>query len=622
MLRRFIRSYCLALSLCACTVAPAKVDYQDGTLAEVNDPDVSSAEVQDTHPASHGKFYAIEAVSAFAAKIAADGSVVARVCGAVLDPNDPTLPAEPGPGEANGFEVTANFISSNLDHPPCPGDQDTAIKEGETIEGTPLKVGNGVTADNFQFTQRCDSANSDKAPCNAGAQTLSANAVSYRNIAGRCDPTLLEATRLNIALVIDNSGSMKGNVDKETHEEDAAGTFDPSPQPLTNVASDWNGYRFNAVESFIASLNSSDRVIGYLAGEAGPQVASSDSFICSGSNTPADDGPCRPEDAKTCPSPGTCDMDPTMANDSYAIGLENAECLAFGADPSKRIDLNNGLELRRNSANGRAALWQTIDTAFSVLVGGNTKCPTSGLSARHIIVINDGPDTCVDSDDFAYTSLKNMDTSGKCRVKCANSDVGWRNLVVKMAKSSYPVHVHFIQFQAPGYKDPDPRQVEMACRTDGTYQFITSENFNKSAGTDFSNALTRAVARARNGLSGTWRVGFKSPTPLPTGELMAIDGDLVFTDTKFASLDPAVTKLSPDSWRFTANGAEDRRALMRIACTTDSDCGGTNTCAAKHCGEGGVCRVAAAPNGRPCPGGTCSKGTCVAGEKCADAIKP
>ncbi len=580
------------------------------------------------------KFYAIEAVTAFPAKIDANGHVVGRVCGAPLDPADPSLPAEPGPSEANGMEVTANFMSSSLNKPACPDDKDNSIKEGELINLTRVRtdVPATVSVGNFQFSARCVGAQSDLSPCGAAAQTIDAKSVVYKNIADRCNPAQDEATRINIALVLDNSGSMKGNVDKETLKEDAEGNYDPATPPLTNVASDWSGMRFTAATNFIESLNAKDRVVGYLYDENGPKVAASDSFICNGSGDPATEGAaCRPDNAGSCPAPGTCDQDPTQTIDSYNVALASAQCLAFGSDQSKRIDLENGIDLKRNTATGRASLWKTIDNAFTFLAGGGADCPDGSfgpLGAMHIVVVTDGPDTCVDGDDFSYMSLKNNDTLGKCRVKCATADVKWKETLIKMAKLNYPVHVHFVQFQAPGYKDPDPRMMEMACRTDGTYQFINSENFNKSAQQDFSDALARAVNRVRNGLSGTWRVGYQwasinTESEFPKGAIRAVDGDFVFNDAKFASLDPAVHDLDPSSWRFTVNGQEDRRVVMRIPCTADADCGGTDSCGANHCGDGGVCVTVQAPNGEPCgTNGTCRNGTCTAGQKCVDAIKP
>jgi hypothetical protein len=643
---------------------------------------------------SDRKFYAIEAVSVFPAQFDSNHKFVGRVCGGPLLGADgkevvPTGPdglpvVEPAANSANGMEVTANFISSSLNKPACSDDQDTSIKKGESIEQTALTVPNTVSVGNFQFGARCTSAVhlasaqttcttdaqcddgsqctddtceptvctadldcGSAGPCVSGnctvkscvhkpqssAQTISASTVQYKSIAGRCDPNAVEDTRINVALVIDNSGSMKGNIDAETYKEDADGKYDPAPQPLTGVASDWFGYRFNAAEAFISSLNPNDRVIGYVYDELGVKVASSDSFICTGTGNPQfDNNQCRPEDPGTCPSPGTCDSDPTLTNDSYSVGLEGAECLAFGSNESSRIDLANGLELKRNGASGRGPLWKTIDTAFTFLNEGRDACQFS-VKAKHIVVMADGPDTCVDSDEFSYMSLRNKDTSGICRTKCATSDVKWRELMIKMASLNYPVHVHFVQFQAPGYKEPDPRMIEMACRTDGTYQFINSENFNKSAQNDFSNALTRAITRVRNGLAGTWRVGFEwtsitSEQEFPKGGLRAMDGDFLFTNNKFESLDPAVNKLAPDAWRFTQNGAEDRRALMRIPCSSDADCGGAGgSCGANHCGEGGECRVDQAPNGEPClatggAAGTCRAGACLAGQKCNDAIKP
>ncbi len=577
------------------------------------------------------KFYAIEAVTAFPAQIDASGKVVGRVCGAALDPSDPSLPPEPAPSAANGFEVTANFVASSLWHPACADDQDTAIQDGELINLRPVSASgaHALPPSDFTFALRCSGTVGDLSGCTTPEQDLIASGISYHRFAKRCDPADLPGTSVNVALILDNSGSTKGNVDKETLKEGPDGGYDPALAPLTTVASDWHGARFDAAQMLISGLNTHDRVVGYLFDENGPHIASSDAYICTTDDFSFSGAWCHPDDPTTCPAPGTCDQDPTEANDSYAGSLDGAQCKAFGASSAQRADLANGIGLKRYGATGRAPLWQAVSTAFEFLSSGGSACPDAAfgaLQAMHIVVLTDGPDTCTDGDDFSYQSLKNSDTSGKCRVPCAGSTVAWHDLLVKMAKAGYPVHVHFIQFQAPGYKDPDPRMLEMACRTDGTYQFINSENFNKSTSSVFADAIARAENRVRNGLAGTWRVGFKWPAQteplLATGQLAAIDGDFRFTDTQFQSLDPAVHDLGPDAWRFTINGDEDRRALLRTPCTSDGDCGGTTSCAAKHCGEGGVCRSDPAPNGEPCPGGTCRNGACIAGATCADAVKP
>ncbi len=589
------------------------------------------------------KFYAIEAVTAFPAAIDAQGKVIGRVCGApLLDTNgqppvgdaDGQPVVEPAPADANGFEVTANFMSSSLVKPACASDSDNSIKEGELVNLTRVQTTTPatVTVGNFEFDARCVASQTDLSGCTDAAVPLQASSVVYKNIVNRCDPGNVQGTLVNVALVMDNSGSMKGNVDKNTLKEDAEGYYQPSTPPLTNVASDWSGLRFNASTSFIDSLNANDRIVGYLFDENGPSIASSDSYVCDGSGNPSFDGAaCRPDNPSSCPAPGTCDQDPTQTNDSYKIALADAECLAFGSNSGKRLDLENGIDLKRNTATGRASLWKTIDNAFSFLAGGGANCPDGSfgaLNGMHIVVVTDGPDTCVDSDDFSYTSLKDP-TSGKCRTKCATADATWKALVLRMAKARYPVHVHFIQFQAPGYKDPDPRMMEMACRTDGTYQFINSENFNKSASSGFSDALARAVNRVRNGLSGTWRVGYKwtsipTESEFPKGAIRAVDGDFVFADSKFDSLDPAVHELDVNSWRFTINGEEDRRVLMRMPCASDADCGGSgDNCSANHCADGGVCISVPAPNGEPCgTNGTCRNGACTAGQTCTAAIAP
>ena len=568
------------------------------------------------------KFYAIEAVTAFPAKLdLQDGHVIGRVCGAPLNPSDPTLPLEPGPDDANGFEVTANFVASSLGDAPCAGDQALAVNEGELIDLKPVVTGEGgtITPANFAFALRQVGLPAEQTVANV-ATPLPATAVRYAKTGGRCDP-VNEGTWQDVALIIDNSGSMKGNVDKPTRKEDAEGFYTPTVTTLTSIASDWSSLRFNAARSFTDQLNPKDRVVGYVFDENGPKVASSDSFICNGTGKPGfDNAPCRPEYPETCPSPGSCEQDPTQTRDEYNVPVANAECLAFGASRWQRNDLANGLDLRRNAATGRANLWKSVDNAFRFLSGGGANCPDGPFGphgAMHIIVLTDGPDTCTDGDDFSYLSLADP-TNGKCRTKCAGADIAWHDLLIQMAKLKYPVHVHFVQFQAAGYKQPDPRMMEMACRTGGTYQFINSEDFNKSSSQEFADALARAVNRVRDSLAGTWRVGFRwpsDPDPLPVGQLRALDGDFVFTNPQFPSLDFAVHKLMPDAWRFAVTAPEDRRALLRRACTTDAQCGAADSCAVGHCGEGGLCAVEVAPDGRPCDAagqaGRCHGGKCV-----------
>ena len=595
------------------------------------------------------KFYSIEAVTAFPVKIGDNGEVLGRVCGAALDPTDQDLPAELAPSDANGLEVVSNFISTNLTKPACANDQDNSIKENELINLTRVRTGSPATVgpQNFELQVGCVTTPGDVATCDQSAkETISAASVRYENIASRCnpDPDLLEGSKINVALVIDNSGSMKGAVDQVLYKEDAQGHFNPAAQ-FKDLASDWDGARFAAAKDFVASLNTTDRAVAYYYDELGVHVAASDSYICNSPGSGDDGQPCGRLDGTGvgCGDSGaTCDPDPSHASsDTYtANSFPWQQCHAFGANSQTRGDLVNGIDQKaQNAADGRGSLWKAIQQAYTFLQNGgsaSTDCDGSGgsLNAMHIVVLTDGPDTCVDGDDFSYVDMKK--NNGTCRPTCASADAKWKELVKKMAKDGYPVHVHFVQFQAMGYKQPDARMLEMACRTDATYQFINSENFNKSKPDDFTHAISKAVNRVRNGLSGTWRVAYKwtsiaNDAVFAKGAFKSLDAQFKFTDARFDSLSTAVNELDKDSWHFTlgtsSSGQEDRRAIVRIPCATNAECGGADDCSAGHCGEGGICVADAAPNGKPCTvsggsgTGRCHHGTCVAGSTCADAIK-
>src|SRR5690606_30073052 len=106
---------------------------------------------------------------------------------------------------------------------------------------------------------------------------------------------------------------------------------------------------------------------------------------------------------------------------------------------------------------------------------------------NHIVVLTDGPDTCL-RDSEAFTS---------CDVGACNSEKVTeiiRRIEEDGANPNVPpVHIHFVQFESPGYPGPDPRQQEIACLTNGHYQFINSNKLSLVNVVDFQNALSTAM---------------------------------------------------------------------------------------------------------------------------------
>ena len=564
------------------------------------------------------KFTDIQVVSAFPVRV--ESGVATRICGAPLEGEIPLAP--------NGVELTVNFVGSELKSPLCAGDADLSIKAGELIELLPVKTdepGATVGPNNFPITIDCID---ERTPVPQGGITgcaspiantsLTPDLVRYENIVDRCDDAR-EDTRLNVAMLVDHSGSISGFVDKSTLLEDQVGDID---QPDKLEPSDQSHARIRATERLLDSLNGRDRVIGYYFDEkVGTAVAASDQLACEGGK----------RDGKRCLFDSDCpegigcfrgsgDAANPVLDTFLDKVLDEAESAAFGSNKKSRVYMKAALDFKvKYDGDGRAPLWHGVQTAYNFLKSGNL----SNAKGRHIVIITDGPDTCTDGDDFAYSN-----GAGKCRISCASSKADFAAVLKQMHTDKYPVRVHFIQFQAQAqdYRKPDPKMMEVACRTGGTFQFINSQEMNVSS-SEFSNALTRAALRVRYAMSGNWRVTFSLPffgttKEIKPGKLFATRGRLQFKNKRFPSLDPIYA--SQSAWRFGIDtGNEDRRLLFRTSCTQHSDCNGTGDCAANRCSPSGLCVASQAPDRMPCNGnsGVCCGGSCDTQSDCKQGCK-
>ncbi len=550
------------------------------------------------------KFNDVQVVSAFPAYVDSATGTIVRVCGAPLDGETLLTP--------NGLEFTLNFVGSEFKNAACQPEHDLSIKEGDLIEllrvqtSSKSKSNATVGPNNFDATFECiepyaPATGACTNPSLSGLK-VSASVVTYSKVADRCDPER-EDTRQNVALLMDASGSVLGFVDATTSLEDQPSKYVP-PSNIKDFSSDPSSLRIPAAHNFIDQLNDErDRSIGYSFGDDGQiKIAASDQMQCiAGSKNGAI---CSTDD--DCPN-GSCIVMESADNSFDDLGPAEAESKAFGPFPKHRAWLKTYLDVvLKTEGEGRAPLWDGLTASYNWLTA------KSGVKEnRHIVVLTDGPDTCTYSEDFTFTG-----SDGQCRTECINAQATWKTLVDKMQQDGWPVIVHFVQFQAKGYLKPDARMQELACRTGGTYQFINARELNLS-GTEFGNAMTRALIRVRNALGGTWRVGFPikqvgQQSDIATGTMYAISGHVKFRNQKFPSLD-TVEQLS-DSWRFALDGNLDRRMLFRIGCGGHSDCGGQE-CASDHCTEGGLCRSGSSPNGMLCAGtaGRCCNGGCVTG---------
>ena len=557
-------------------------------------------------------FQDVQVISAFPAVVT--GDTIERVCGV------------PGAGAAaavpNGIEFTVAMVSSSRLQDACQGDRDLSVKDGDRIDFTRVIAEASdatVAPGDFKLHLDClephQLVNGDDA-CSTSVADVDAFAagVHYRKVADRCDPNR-DDTHLNVAVLVDHSGSVSGLVDANTLVEEAPASVKLPNNIGPEVKSDPFNARIAAASTFLDSLNDTDRAIAYYFDEqsaTGVSVACSDSRACMGGDK--DGKPCMT--AEDCPG-GDCYDDLSMANDTFeqqpfkGAGV-NQQNHCFGPLASKVGYMKLGLDIKAKlQGEGRAPLWQGVQEAYSFLTG-TTADGNAGVSRnRSIVVLTDGPDTCTDSEDFNY---KDLTGSGKCRVPCANAQIDYQALRTEMDHDGWPVQLHFVQFQSPAHKAPDARMQELACRSGGTYQFVNSENFNKSNPTDYTTLRT-AMLRVRNVLSGSWRVGFTHSAMgagdiVAAGSMMAAQGSMQFVNPKFASLDAAYK--SANSWRFGFTGQLDRRLLFRRACAASTDCGGNAECAANWCTGGGLCQVAPAQDKLPCSKGKCCSGACTA----------
>ena len=552
-------------------------------------------------------FSDLQVVTVFPAVVEDNGNIT-RVCGAPLQ-NDPVL-------QPNGVEFTRNLVSTTLSNPACADDRDVSVKHGEVIERRIIRTGGAdstVVPSQFKVNLQCVEPRTSgvNASCPTGITVDNApSAVNYKNVAARCNPQRPE-TWLNVALMIDNTGSTTGFVDSATHKEDSPLTN----QPDTLSPSDPADSRLEAARTLVRELNDQDRLIGYYFNEKVPEgvaVAASDNLACVGGSS---NGKACTTDAD-CGTKSVCVYGGNPKGNSFEnLARPDAEKLAFGNQPARKGLLLGALEDTKiaHGGEGRSPLWKALSIvhkSMTELAPGN----------RHVVVLTDGPDTCTHGEDLTYVS-----SDGKCRTPCQTTDVDFAAFRQAIADANYPVKVHFIQWQAKGYMQPDAQMMEIACRTGGTYQFLNFQEMNLSSSNQLTDSMRRAVLRVRYALSGSWRVGLKLQDITPphgqiaTGEVYAANGTLQYLNSVFDSLANTVYK-TQTSWKFgIGDGNEDRRLLFRRGCAQSADCGGGDACTANHCDVGGTCRKGNAPDKMPCGGNVCCTGVCQA--DCPSACK-
>ncbi len=376
-----------------------------------------------------------------------------------------------------------------------------------------------------------------------------------------------------VALLIDQSGSMNGLVDQDDKQEDELDLITPAPN-REPFSSDSSSERIAQAVRFIRTLNADDKLVVYtFNGKEGVDVA--------------------------------CTL---QAEDER----QRAE-LCFG---TRRDIFTDKLDTIGGFAKGRTNLWQAVNEAWDFL---KDEAPSM---AKHIVVVSDGPDTCSPSEVYRR--------SIPVRPVCASTGFDDVKQLVHNEWDRHKIRISFVQFQAPGYRDHDARQWEIACMSEGQYLFINSAQL-PTAKADLGSALSEAVLKLRYALSGVWKgyvslPAYSTDAPfasggVPVGKVYALQGSLRLGKSIF-------TKVS-ETQSFGIGGSKssglnklanlDERLPLRKPCAEEDQCGArTGECSDACNDQTAVCGDFPAPDGAQCGGGQgiCCAGKCETGAAC------
>ncbi len=486
-----------------------------------------------------------------------------------------------------------------------PGD---IVKTVGTTDRVVVAEGESIGPNNFKVTVEClerypDSDMGGNRECqgllNPGAAAGAAPA-SFRyssdlspQAGGYAYTRDLSTGYVGVAVLIDQSGSMKGFVDRATFADVSRNI--PYAESAEGFASDLNGQRIVAVRDFLMKLNPADKAIVFQYGESlgtGAKVVCYDAL----GNTPEENL------RERCYS---TDRD-------LVLGQHVVQNKTF---PPKLDELPNYPE-----GADRSPLWSAVADVYEFMKG------RKDTPIRHILVVNDGPDTC-DASSPDYRPY----VGGKFQGVCSTTGYEeFRSRVLEDLKdpAAPRVHIHFVQFQAHGYLEHDLRQQEMACLTGGHYQFVNSIRPAKLVtGNDWTplqTALSEALLRVRYSLVGVWRMAIELPdlgATLARGAPYSMKATITMVGAagSLTSVDQFLYLRVGDQ-SASSLGTLDRRAMFRLPCAGALDCGWFQE-TAPECREAAcvspeaVCGFQAVADLQKCgTSGVCCNGWCAEGK--------
>ena len=487
------------------------------------------------------------------------------------------------------------------------GDTEFQLKEGETIRASQFQASLDCLEpylDKKVAARACDSQLGVATP--GAVQNVAPQSLSYRGFFtpdadGSYPRTFLDGDALGVAILVDQSGSMKGFVEKKTRLE-VNPWITPTPWDglkFGAMASDKFNGRLAAVESLLSSLNSREKAIVFQFGEkTGP--------------TPT----------VVCYNPDGRDEE-SLRNDCFGTNrglvLGQPANVATGAP-----EMPSELAKLQSEARGRTPLWSAVSDAYDFMKNAPS------LKVRHVVVIGDGPDTCALDSPAYLPRIQYQDKDGKDVIADVGLCAGFgyaafrSRVLADLADATAPrVQVSFIQFQAPGYLERDPSQQEMACLTGGYYVFLNSEDATTDDGQFLESGLHDAVVKIRYGFAGAWALRLDVPdlagSKLPAGAQIALQGSLsVIGGPDSLVLSTITAPLAVGKTDDSIPGGLptfDRRVAIRKPCNASSSCtwypSSSDGCWDSACvADLAVCAPVERDQNRGCPGGICCGAGC------------
>jgi len=478
-------------------------------------------------------------------------------------------------------------------------DNDWALRPGDEVERREVSLGVNVSAAAFSLAVDCVEPYPDAdilttRECQ-GVRSPDFNLrdVDFRafydvpsdsgDLPVRCEPA-------SVVLLIDQSGSMRGFVDEaEGYKEGPLGTFPvPGDDVRVRVASDPTNTRLSAAIDFIRKLNANDQLVVFTYHESEDeniQVPCTEQPLAE----PASD----PEYIRKALACFGVNRDLMLGEVASAFGEEG----------------------------GRTPLWAAVQTAYRFLQREDVEADP----IRHIVVVADGPDTC------NAASVEGIEAGAVSDSQCSGVDYEQVfNEIVNgnQEPGAVPVHVHFVQLQTKGYPNRDQRMMELACSTQGVYQFVNGNDFPRTQTgepqQELGLALTEALSRVRYALMGYWTltaqtaafaVGPGAAGYLAPGAVQGVSGTLTLGAGDLVKQD----KIQPfNAAGVDAYGPWDLRAAFARSCAEDADCttGAVDPCQFYCAVQEGRCLET--PVARP-DASTCTTGDGAAGQ-CCDGV--